>query len=148
MLYLFMGPSCTGKTYIADQIVDQKSIEVVTGKDYQRLAKNENIAWKLFMKQMKEAQESTDKDMIYVLTEIDKLSELETLNQAQKVRFDAEENVIFQRFSQRMGRELPPPLEQMLRRQIDGWRQIDSDLVVHTAEEKNWVDVILKLNEK
>lgn len=111
MLYVFIGPSCTGKSYMAEQIEKVHKFEIVTGKDYQRLAKNENIAWKLLMKKMKEAEEA----------------------------------LVFERFSSRMGRELPPPVEQMLKKQLQSWKEISSDLVVCTSEEEDWVEKILSV---
>lgn len=44
MLYIFMGQSCTGKSTVADKAKELTGAEVFTGKDYLRMAKDENQA--------------------------------------------------------------------------------------------------------
>lgn len=44
MLYIFMGQSCTGKSTVANKLKELIDVEVFAGKDYLRLAKNENEA--------------------------------------------------------------------------------------------------------
>ena len=44
MVIGIFGESCTGKSTLAERISAGLSCEVFTGKDYLRLAKNENIA--------------------------------------------------------------------------------------------------------
>ena len=56
MLIGIIGESCTGKSTLADRLKAQLNAEVFTGKDYLRLAKNETIAQKLFIKRLEEAK--------------------------------------------------------------------------------------------
>ncbi|WP_291561207.1 MULTISPECIES: hypothetical protein [unclassified Clostridium] len=44
MLFIFMGASCTGKSSAADELKELMDVQVYTGKDYLRMAKNENEA--------------------------------------------------------------------------------------------------------
>ena len=55
MLIAIFGESCTGKSTLAEKIADSLSCEIITGKDYLRLAKNENIAKMLFQKKLQAA---------------------------------------------------------------------------------------------
>jgi uridine kinase len=50
MVIGIFGESCTGKSTLAEKIDAGLSCEVFTGKDYLRLAKNENIAKAMFQK--------------------------------------------------------------------------------------------------
>ena len=47
MVIGIIGESCTGKSFLADQLKDVFHAQVYTGKDYLRLAGNEAIAQKL-----------------------------------------------------------------------------------------------------
>ena len=55
MVVAIFGESCVGKSSLADKMKEKLPAEVVTGKDYLRLAKNEIIAKKLFQKKLTEA---------------------------------------------------------------------------------------------
>ena len=48
MVIGIFGESCTGKSTLAEKITASIPCEVFTGKDYLRLAKNENIAKSMF----------------------------------------------------------------------------------------------------
>ena len=48
MVIGIFGESCTGKSTLAEKIATSFHCEVFTGKDYLRLAKNENIAKVMF----------------------------------------------------------------------------------------------------
>ena len=52
MLIGIFGESCTGKSTLAEKIAGSLPCEVFTGKDYLRLAKNENIAKVMFQKKL------------------------------------------------------------------------------------------------
>ena len=52
MLIGIFGESCTGKSTLAEKLSSVFSCEVFTGKDYLRLAKNENIAKVMFQKKL------------------------------------------------------------------------------------------------
>ena len=55
MVIGIFGESCTGKSTLAQKIAARIPCEVFTGKDYLRLAKNENIAKAMFQKKLNAA---------------------------------------------------------------------------------------------
>ena len=52
MVIGIFGESCTGKSTLAEKIAACLPCEVFTGKDWLRLAKNENIAKAMFRKKL------------------------------------------------------------------------------------------------
>ena len=52
MVIGIIGESCTGKSTLAEEISKCIPCEVITGKDYLRLAKNETMAKALFRKKV------------------------------------------------------------------------------------------------
>ena len=72
MVIGIFGESCTGKSTLAEKIAAGLSCEVFTGKDYLRLAKNENIAKILFQKKLAAAVNSGN--IIYVISEKEHLA--------------------------------------------------------------------------
>ena len=67
MVIGIFGESCTGKSTLADKISAKYPCEVFTGKDYLRLAKNENIAKLMFQKKLAAAVHGDN--IIYVISE-------------------------------------------------------------------------------
>ena len=110
MVIGIFGESCTGKSTLAEKIAAGLSCEVFTGKDYLRLAKNENIAKILFQKKLAAAVNSAN--IIYVISEKEHLSLLpeETI----RILVTADLEVIKSRFTQRMHGVLPAPVAAML----------------------------------
>lgn len=145
MLYIFMGPSCTGKSTAVKRIKEVVDAQVYTGKDYLRMAKNENEAWQLFYDKLLVASLTEDpaKDaIIYLITEKDELMRIADIENACKIRFTAPLDTIKERFSQRMNGRLPQPIEKMLERQYKGWEHIDGDLTVDTSQKDNLERVV------
>ena len=64
-----IGENCTGKSTLAAEIQKRQGGEIVTGKDYLRLAKSESMAAALFRKKLKEAL--TGDAVLYVISEQD-----------------------------------------------------------------------------
>lgn len=64
---IIIGESCTGKPTLAEKLRNMLDTEVYTGKDYIRLAKNENMAKKFFQEKMCEA--TSEMSVIYVICE-------------------------------------------------------------------------------
>ena len=110
MLIGIIGESCTGKSTLAEKIADSFPCEVITGKDYLRLAKNENIAVAMFRKKL-DAAISGD-NIIYVISEMEHLSLLP--EGALRILVTADIDLIKQRFAQRMRGNLPAPVAFML----------------------------------
>ena len=67
MVVGIIGESCTGKSTLAEKLRVILNAEVYTGKDYLRLAKNENMAKKIFQNKMSEA--TFELPIIYVVSE-------------------------------------------------------------------------------
>jgi deoxyadenosine/deoxycytidine kinase len=104
------GESCTGKSTLADKISAKYPCEVFTGKDYLRLAKNENIAKLMFQKTLAAAVHGDN--IIYVISEKEHLPLLP--DGAFRILVTADLELIKSRFAQRMRGNLPAPVEAML----------------------------------
>lgn len=110
MVIGIFGESCTGKSTLAEKLAASFPCEIFTGKDYLRLAKNENIAKVMFQKKM--AAAVAGENVIYVISEQEHLPLLP--EGALRVLVTADLETIKSRFSQRMRGKLPAPVEAML----------------------------------
>ena len=110
MVIAIFGESCTGKSTLAEKLGAVISCEIVTGKDYLRLAKNENIAKTLFQKKLQAAV--TGEHILYVISEKEHLDLLP--DGALRILVTAELETIKSRFAQRMHGNLPAPVAAML----------------------------------
>ena len=110
MVIGIFGESCTGKSTLAEKIAAGFPCEVFTGKDYLRLAKNENIAKAMFQKKVNAAINGGN--IIYVISEKEHLSLLP--EGAVRVLVTADLELIKSRFAQRMRGNLPAPVATML----------------------------------
>ena len=72
MVIGIIGESCTGKSTLAKKLQSILGADIYTGKDYLRLAKNENMAKKLFQKQLEAAM--CGPNIIYVISEKEHLT--------------------------------------------------------------------------
>lgn len=120
MLVCIFGESCTGKTTLAQTLSMETGAEVISGRDYLRLAKNPGEAERLFAARLADCVTGADK-LIYVTTEAEQLRLLPP--GAVRVLMTADLDVIQERFAQRMGGKLPPPVAAMLEKkhgQLDG----------------------------
>lgn len=135
MVYLFMGPSCSGKSTVAKAFQNQLSLTIYEGKDYLRLAKNQGQAYACFSDILLKASESEASHVIYVITEPKELERLPQDASMKKVRFTAEVDHIKDRFKKRMHGQLPPPVEKMIQKQMESFQDLRADLVLNTSEE-------------
>jgi hypothetical protein len=110
MVIGIFGESCTGKSTLAEKIATIFPCEVFTGKDYLRLAKNENIAKVMFQKKLTAAV--TGENIIYVISEKEHLPLLP--EGALRILVTADLELIKSRFAQRMCGSLPAPVAAML----------------------------------
>ena len=110
MVIGIFGESCTGKSTLAEKIAGNMPCEVFTGKDYLRLAKNENIAKAMFQKKL--AAAVSGENIIYVIAEPEHLPLLPA--GALRILVTADLDLIKSRFAQRMRGNLPPPVAAML----------------------------------
>ena len=147
MLYIFMGQSCTGKSTVANKIKELIGAEVFTGKDYLRMAKDENEAWRLFYEKLSDAASNEDlseETIIYLITERAQLDRIIDIEGLCKVKFTASLDTIKWRFAQRMHGKLPQPVENMLNNQYEEWKTIKGDINVDTTVD-NDIDKIVEL---
>ena len=110
MLIGIFGESCTGKSTLAEKIAASFPCEIYTGKDYLRLAKNENIAKVMFQKKLTAAVNG--ENIIYVISEKEHLPLLP--EGALRILVTADIELIKSRFAQRMRGNLPAPVVTML----------------------------------
>ena len=110
MVIGIFGESCTGKSTLAEKIAASFPCEVFTGKDYLRLAKNENIAKVMFQKKL--TATVTGENIIYVISEKEHLPLLP--DGAFRILVTADLELIKSRFAERMRGNLPAPVAAML----------------------------------
>ena len=110
MVIGIFGESCTGKSTLAEKMTASIPCEVFTGKDYLRLARNENIAKSMFQKKLQAAV--SGEHILYVITEKEHLSLLP--EGALRILVTADLERIKSRFAQRMRGTLPAPVAAML----------------------------------
>ena len=110
MLVGIFGESCTGKSTLAEKIAASIPCEVFTGKDYLRLARNENIAKVMFQKKLAGAVDG--ENIVYVISETEHLPLLP--EGAIRILVTADLETIKTRFAQRMRGNLPGPVTAML----------------------------------
>lgn len=134
MVICIFGESCTGKSTIADRIAAKLSCEVFSGKDYLRLAKNENIAKDMFF--MKLSAAVSGENIIYVIAEKEHLSLLP--DGAFRILVTADIDLIKSRFAQRMQGNLPAPVAAMLEKKHGCFDSVPHD--IHVISGKTCVD--------
>lgn len=110
MVIAIIGENCSGKSTLADAIKNRINAEVVSGKDYLRLAKSESEAIALFKEKLKNAVSGDS--IIYVIAEPDQLNLLP--ENAVKILVSADIETIKERFKMRMHGNLPAPVVSML----------------------------------
>ena len=141
MVIGIFGESCTGKSTLAEKIAASFPCEVFTGKDYLRLAKNENIAKVLFQKKLTAAVNG--ENIIYVISEKEHLSLLP--EGALRILVTADLELIKSRFTQRMRGNLPAPVATMLEKKHGCFDAVPHD--IHVVSGKTDLDEICKLIE-
>ena len=130
MVIGIFGESCTGKSTLAEKIAASIPSEVFTGKDYLRLAKNENIAKVLFQKRL--AAAVAGENIIYVISEKEHLPLLP--EGALRILVTADLEIIKSRFAQRMRGNLPAPVAAMLEKKHGCFDAESSDFRVISGE--------------
>ncbi len=97
MLFIFMGPSCSGKSSAAEELKKLTDVQIYSGKDYLRMDKNENNAWQLFEEILKEGCNNKDlhsKSIIYVISEKKDIVKFKFINDAITINFTADAEII------------------------------------------------------
>ena len=112
MVIGIIGENCSGKSTLAEEIKKTIGAEIMTGKDYLRMAKSEGEAAALFRAKLEAAV--TGENVIYVISEKEHIDFLP--DGAVKILVKADIDTIKERFRARMHGNLPAPVEQMLER--------------------------------
>ncbi len=112
MVIGIIGENCTGKSTLAEEIRRELGGEIVTGKDFLRMAKSEGEAKKLFREKLGNAVSGDN--VIYVSTEPEHLELLP--DGAIRILVQADLDTIKERFRARMRGNLPAPVAAMLER--------------------------------
>ena len=110
MVIGIIGENCSGKSRLADEIKKSIDAQIVTGKDYLRMAKSESEATILFKEMLRNAV--SGENIIYVISEPEHINLLP--DGAIKILVSADIDTIKERFKARMHGKLPLPVEQML----------------------------------
>ena len=134
MVIGIFGESCTGKSTLAEKIAAALPCEVFTGKDYLRLAKNENTARAMFQKKLRAAL--TGDHVIYVISEREHLPLLP--EGAVRILVTADLELIKARFAQRMRGTLPGPVAAMLEKKHGCFHREPCDIHVISGETDPW----------
>ncbi|MBQ6961231.1 MAG: hypothetical protein IJP78_09675 [Clostridia bacterium] len=110
MLIGIIGENCSGKSTLAACIRDAIGAEIITGKDYLRMAKSEQEAKRLFQEKLKRAVDGSN--IIYVIADPEHIALLPEA--AIRILVSADLDTIKERFSARMHGVLPGAVERML----------------------------------
>lgn len=112
MVIGIIGENCSGKSTLAGEIRKAIDAEIVTGKDYLRMARSESEAALAFRAKLKSAV--SGEHIIYVISEKEHVDFLP--DGAVRILVKADLETIKERFRARMHGRLPSPVEQMLAR--------------------------------
>jgi len=129
MLIVIFGESCTGKTTLADHINTAANGKIYSGKDYLRMAKNENDAKQLFRKELTAAIHGGS--VIYIIAEPEHLALIP--DGAVRILVTADLETIKERFAVRMHGNLPAPVAAMLEKRHGCFDHEPHDFHVHNG---------------
>jgi ABC-type dipeptide/oligopeptide/nickel transport system ATPase component len=110
MLIGIIGENCSGKSSLASSIKKEIGAEIITGKDYLRMAKSESEAVALFKERLRKAVSGDN--IVYVISEPEHMKLLP--DGAVRILVYADIDIIKERFKARMHGNLPAPVAQML----------------------------------
>ena len=112
MVIGIIGENCSGKSTLAKKIKDTLGGEIITGKDYLRMAKSESEAVSLFREKLRRAVSGDN--IIYVISDPEHVKLLP--DGAIRILVTADLETIKERFRARMRGNLPAPVALMLER--------------------------------
>ena len=110
MVFGIIGENCSGKSTLAEKIKETHGGEIVTGKDYLRMAKTEGEAISLFKEKLRRAVSGDN--IIYVIADPEHVKLLP--DGAIRILVTADLETIKERFAERMHGTLPGPVDIML----------------------------------
>ena len=112
MVIGIIGENCSGKSTLAEKIKAEFGAEIVTGKDYLRMAKSESEAVSLFREKLRKAVSGDN--IIYVIADPEHVKLLP--DGAIRILVTTDLETIKERFRARMRGNLPAPVALMLER--------------------------------
>ena len=112
MIIGIIGENCSGKSTLAEKIKAELGAEIVTGKDYLRMAKSESEAVSLFREKLRRAVSGDN--IIYMISDPEHVKLLP--DGAIRILVTADLETIKERFRARMRGNLPAPVALMLER--------------------------------
>ena len=112
MVFGIIGENCSGKSTLAEKIKTELEAEIITGKDYLRMAKSESEAISLFREKLRRAVSGDN--IIYVIADPDHVKLLP--DGAVRILVTADLETIKERFEERMHGALPKAVGLMLER--------------------------------
>ena len=110
MVIGIIGENCTGKSTLANEINKELGAEIISGKDYLRMAKSENEAEMLFKEKLQRAV--TGDNIIYVIAEPELIGFLP--EGTIKILVKADLDIIKERFRKRMHGNMSELIEMVL----------------------------------
>ena len=110
MVIGIIGENCSGKSTLAEKIKETLGGEMITGKDYLRMAKSESEAVSLFREKLRKAVSGDG--IIYVISDPEHVKLLP--DGAIRILVTADLETIKKRFRTRMHGNLPAPVAGML----------------------------------
>ncbi|WP_369298597.1 hypothetical protein [uncultured Neglectibacter sp.] len=110
MVIGIIGENCSGKSTLANELKKVIGADIITGKDYLRMARSESEAKALFQEKLQQALNGGN--MIYVISEPEQIAFLPEGSITILVYADIE--TIKERFKTRMHGNLPAPVAIML----------------------------------
>ena len=131
MVIGIIGENCTGKSTLANELKESVNAEIITGKDYLRMAKSEREAAALFKDKLKQAMSGSN--VIYVISEKDQIDLLP--EGAIRILVVAELESIKERFKIRMHGSLPKPVEEMLEKKHGMFDEGDYDFRFNSSHD-------------
>jgi len=130
MVIALIGESCTGKSTIADILKMKTGADVFSGKDYLKMAKNADVAKKVFSDLLMEKQD-LQRHVVYVISEEEHLELLP--EKSIRILLKADIDIIKKRFSARMNGSMPQPVEAMLERKHGIFDSVNCDMDFDTG---------------
>ena len=112
MVIGIIGENCSGKSTLAEKIKAELGAEIITGKDYLRMAKSESEAVSLFREKLRRAVSGDN--IIYMISDPEHVKLLP--DGAIRILVTADLETIKERFRARMRGNLPAPVALMLER--------------------------------
>ena len=112
MVFGIIGENCSGKSTLAEKMKAEFGAEIVTGKDYLRMAKSEGEALSLFREKLRRAVSGDN--IIYVIADPEHVELLP--DGAVRILVTADLETIRNRFAARMHGTLPGTVALMLER--------------------------------